>query len=211
MPRFEALLAKAVCADVPLHVAVVGGGPSGVELACALRYRCACALGGGNGPRAQLRVRCAVHRTQAPCTALVTHAATTEDAEGGPCGHACLSLSRLGCLLRRLGNERQAAGITSPMTVSLVSRGRILQGLTPYARRAFLPLLKASLRTGRGYHAQLSSVAAVNVQEAQAGAQAGNSRRAVAAIPCATACAAAGRHRAFPAGRRWRAFGLAGA
>ena len=48
-------------------------------------------------------------------------------------------------LLVELGKERQAAGITSPLTVSLISRGPILQGLTPYARRAFLPLLKASV------------------------------------------------------------------
>lgn len=44
----------------------------------------------------------------------------------------------------RLQKERQAAGITSGLTVSLVSRGPILQGLTPYARRTFLPLLKVS-------------------------------------------------------------------
>ncbi|KAL4433704.1 hypothetical protein ABPG75_000145 [Micractinium tetrahymenae] len=80
VPRFEALLAKAVSADVPLRVAVVGAGAAGVELACALQFR--------------------------------------------------------------LANERQAAGISSPLAVSLVSRGPILQGLTPYARRAFLPLLK---------------------------------------------------------------------
>ncbi|PRW20680.1 water dikinase [Chlorella sorokiniana] len=47
------------------------------------------------------------------------------------------------CALQyRLQKERRAAGITSSLTVSLVSRGPILQGLTPYARRAFLPLLK---------------------------------------------------------------------
>lgn len=40
-------------------------------------------------------------------------------------------------------------GISSPLTVSLVSRGPILQGLTPYARRAFLPLLKARESCGR--------------------------------------------------------------
>ena len=43
VPRFEALLARAVSAEVPLRVAVVGGGAAGVELACALQYRCACA------------------------------------------------------------------------------------------------------------------------------------------------------------------------
>ncbi len=41
VPRFEALLARAVSADVPLRVAVVGAGAAGVELACALQYRCA--------------------------------------------------------------------------------------------------------------------------------------------------------------------------
>lgn len=39
VPRFEALLANAVAADAPLRVAVVGGGASGVELACALQCR----------------------------------------------------------------------------------------------------------------------------------------------------------------------------
>lgn len=52
-----------------------------------------------------------------------------------------LHLPAHGC---RLQEERQAAGIRSEVAVSLVSRGPILQGLTPYARRAFLPLLKVS-------------------------------------------------------------------
>jgi len=39
VPRFEALLKKAVSADVPLRVAVVGAGAAGVELACAVKYR----------------------------------------------------------------------------------------------------------------------------------------------------------------------------
>ncbi len=38
--RFEALLKKAVAGDQPLRVAVVGAGASGVEVACALQYRC---------------------------------------------------------------------------------------------------------------------------------------------------------------------------
>ncbi|PSC68783.1 water dikinase [Micractinium conductrix] len=80
VPRFEALLANAVAADAPLRVAVVGGGASGVELACALQCR--------------------------------------------------------------LSRERQAVGFASQLTVALVSRGPILQGLTPYARRTFLPLLE---------------------------------------------------------------------
>lgn len=42
--RFEALLNKATTVDLPLRVAVVGGGASGVELACALQYRSACML-----------------------------------------------------------------------------------------------------------------------------------------------------------------------
>lgn len=50
--------------------------------------------------------------------------------------HVCL----LDC--RRLKKERQAAGIGSELSVSLVSRGPILAGLAPYARRAFLPLLQ---------------------------------------------------------------------
>ncbi|KAL4854063.1 Selenide [Chlorella vulgaris] len=37
--RLEALLIRANAADLPLQVAVVGGGASGVELACAISYR----------------------------------------------------------------------------------------------------------------------------------------------------------------------------
>lgn len=45
--RFEALLKKAVAEDQPLRVAVVGAGASGVEVACALQYRCG-GCGAGN-------------------------------------------------------------------------------------------------------------------------------------------------------------------
>ena len=46
----------------------------------------------------------------------------------------------------RLSRERQAVGFASQLTVALVSRGPILQGLTPYARRTFLPLLEVRCR-----------------------------------------------------------------
>lgn len=42
----------------------------------------------------------------------------------------------------RLSLERQRVGCAAPLSVSLVSRGPILQGLTPYARRSFLTLLE---------------------------------------------------------------------
>lgn len=38
--RFEALLQRVRQEEGPLRVAVVGGGAAGVELACALQYRC---------------------------------------------------------------------------------------------------------------------------------------------------------------------------
>lgn len=45
------------------------------------------------------------------------------------------------CLRHRLDAERKSAGIDSPVSVALVSRGPILGELTPGARRTFLPLL----------------------------------------------------------------------
>lgn len=53
--------------------------------------------------------------------------------------HACPVCWRCRCRLQR---ERQAAGISSELSLSLVSRGPILAGLAPYARRTFLPLLQ---------------------------------------------------------------------
>jgi hypothetical protein len=41
-----------------------------------------------------------------------------------------------------LTQERVAAGIDAAVRTTLVSRGPILQAQAPYARRAFLPLLK---------------------------------------------------------------------
>lgn len=78
--RFEAMLKESLLSSEEYRVAVVGGGPSGIELACAVNYR--------------------------------------------------------------LTEERKKAGIKAPVRVSLVSRGQILTVLAPYARRAFLPLLK---------------------------------------------------------------------
>lgn len=40
MERFEQLLARVRSEERPLRVAVVGAGAAGVELACALQYRC---------------------------------------------------------------------------------------------------------------------------------------------------------------------------
>ncbi|KAL4854058.1 Selenide [Chlorella vulgaris] len=81
--RLEALLIRANAADLPLQVAVVGGGASGVELACAISYR--------------------------------------------------------------LMRERRAAGIMSTtVTVSLISRGPILQKFDRGIRKAFLLLLQGA-------------------------------------------------------------------
>lgn len=127
MARFEALLKKAVTDDKPLRVAVVGAGASGVEVACALQYRSA-----GLGVTTSLNLvlmLCSPVGNHVPVAAWLHHT------------HAVLALPLHCC---RLQKERQAVGITSGLTVSLVSRGPILQGLTPYARRAFLPLLKVS-------------------------------------------------------------------
>ena len=40
MSRYEKLLQRVKHEDAPLRIAVVGGGAAGVELACALQYRC---------------------------------------------------------------------------------------------------------------------------------------------------------------------------
>lgn len=79
--NFLKLLHNAVAAnDRAYRVAVVGGGPGGIELACAVQYR--------------------------------------------------------------LTEERRKAGIHAATTVAIISRGPILSELSPYARRAMLPLLK---------------------------------------------------------------------
>jgi selenide,water dikinase len=85
--RFEGILERARApgggggGGGGFRVAVVGAGPGGVELACALQFR--------------------------------------------------------------LDAEMRAAGRAGSARVALVSRGRILSGLAPYARAAFLPLLAA--------------------------------------------------------------------
>ena len=49
----------------------------------------------------------------------------------------------------RLTRERREAGITSELAVALVSRGPILAGVAPYARKAFLPLLQVGKQGAR--------------------------------------------------------------
>ena len=59
--------------------------------------------------------------------------------------HTALSISLQSLAPCRLALERRRVGFAAPLSVALVSRGPILQGLTPYARRAFLPLLEVGI------------------------------------------------------------------